>query len=80
MAFLATWPHMGWVAATVLAVILAIVAGLLIAAVKVYMHPEAREKRAIRRRRRQRVKAMRVLQNSTAQTPVAFRDVRGIHR
>lgn len=43
-----------------------------------YWHPENREKRSIRRRRRKRVTMLRALR-STSQR-IAYRDVAGIHR
>lgn len=78
IAFLATWREMGWVAATVFTALALVILAMAVVALIAYLHPEAREKRAIRRRRTARVNAMRLLR-STAER-VCFRDARGLSK
>lgn len=78
IAFLSTYREMGWVAATVFTALALVILAMAIVALIAYLHPEAREKRALRRRRTARVNAMRLLR-STAERD-CYRDFKEITR
>jgi type II secretory pathway component PulJ len=78
LAFLATWRDMGWAAALMLVGIAAVMIVALVLFIAAYGHPETKEMRAIRRKRRQRVAAMKLLRTTAERD--CFRDAKGITR